>query len=356
MNSLRLPKGKRSYDLSTVGPQPQYQFLAADELSEVEPGQVIPAHKRRYVFTLALSNTFNFSNAPIAANSGAPMEATMNGNLTIDPRLTQCEPVPSGQQMGESFSLDPRLTQCESVHSADNVTVDPGLSQCEPARSGQTTGDNVTPDPQIAGYPFEKAGLTISDVKSKADYKKIIASIDYELARQEVNPPVLPPSQLKEMAAKPLPEAPYEIPEDDPRLAEILRAKNKQILEKGKILDKDRNHLMAKATREHRNEVIDQSRRLLNDREAKLIWWKLRAIILRDQPNEFGNRPEALKNAILSIVEQRVSEGDQKRSEDSTENKSQRQSTRTTKSNQHLVMEHFQQQFSQQPGQVAAAG
>ncbi|KAJ4327300.1 hypothetical protein N0V84_002314 [Fusarium piperis] len=399
MSSLPLPKGKRPHDQSTAGQKHQFVYVVPRETNGVEAGMATPPNKRRYVprphtpaqFNLAHPANFNF-NAAGPVNSGLPMGPTMNDDLTIDPRLTQCEPVPSGQQMGETLSLNPFLAQ--PVHSGDNVAVD--------SHTDQTNGDNVASDActkmcqsgpsgrKIAGYAFEKAGLAIPD---DADYDNILASVDFELARQEANPPILPPSELKEMAAKPLPEAPYEIPEDNPRLAEILRAKNKQILEKGKMLDKERNNLAAKATRDRRNEVIAQSRVLLNDREAELNWWRLRAITLGAQPDEFENLPEGLKKAILSVVEQRVSEGDAKRSENSAKNKSQRQSTRTAKSNKHVqkdkeakakeverlraeleasdaaalqaqqqqqqqpVMEPFQQhqQFNQQPGQVAAA-
>ncbi|KAJ4205153.1 hypothetical protein NW767_003943 [Fusarium falciforme] len=403
-----LPKGKRSYDQSNAGQQHKYQWVNYKRADDAEGSVATPPNKKRYVpkptttaqLNLALPGSFNF-NAQSPVTSGIPMTGD---NPTIDPRLTQCESGPSVQQMGETLTLNPRLTQCEPVHSGDNIAVDPQFSQFEPVLSGLTTSGNVTPDARpkkrqpdwsgrkIAGYPFEKAGLTIPDVESEADYDKIITSIDFELAHQEANPPVLPPSELKEMAAKPLPEAPYEIPEDNPRLAEILRAKNKQILEKGKMLDKERNNLAAKATRDRRNEVIFQSRVLLNDREAELNWWKLRAITLGAQPNEFRDLPDELKKAILSVVEQRVSEGDAKRSEDSAKSKSQRQSTRTAKSNKHVqkdkeakakevarlraeleandaaalqaaqnamaqqsVMEPFQHQFNQQPGQVAAA-
>lgn len=346
MNSL--PKGKRSYDQSNAG-QHKYQWVNYKRADDPEGSVATPPNKKRYLpkhtataqLNLGLPDTFNF-NTQGSVNSGVPM---FDDSSTIDPRLMQSEAGPSGQQMGEALALNSRLAQCEPVHSGDNVVVDPQFSQFEPLLPGMTAGGNVTPDVRpkerqpdwsgrkIAGYPFEKAGLTIPDMASEEDYDKIITSIDFELAHQEANPPVLPPSELKEMAAKPLPEAPYEIPEDNPRLAEILRAKNKQILEKGKMLDKERNNLAAKATRDRRNEVIFQSRVLLNDREAELNWWKLRAITLGAQPTEFKELSEELKKAILSVVEQRVSEGDAKRSEDSAKSKSQRQSTRTVKSN-----------------------
>ncbi|KAI8713174.1 hypothetical protein NCS52_01261100 [Fusarium sp. LHS14.1] len=406
MNSL--PNGKRSHDQSNAAQQKTFDFVHCMMANNVDESVPAPPSKKRHVpkstttahFNSAIPDSFDF-NTLGQVNSGIPM---MGDNPTIDPRLTQCDAGPSGQQMNETLTLNPQLTQCEPVHSGDNVAIDPHFPHFQPILSVQAAGGNMTPDARptkrqsdrsgrkIAGYSFEKAGLTIPDVGSAADYDKIMTSIDFELAHQAANPPVLPPSELKEMAAKPLPEAPYEIPEDNPRLAEILRAKNKQILEKGKMLDKERNNLAAKATRDRRNEIILQSRVMLNDREAELNWWKLRAITLGAEPTEFKNLPEELKKAILSVVEQRVSEGDAKRSEDTAKNKSQRQSTRTAKSNKHVqkdkeakakeverlraeleandaaalraaqntmtqqaIMEPYQQQFNRQPGQVAAA-
>lgn len=348
MNSL---PGKRSYDQSNVGQKTQFVYVVSSHETNgagAADAATPPSKRQRQVhrpppptpaqFNLALPGNFNFSSP-----GPAPMGNALVDGLTVDPRLTQCGPAPSGQQMGDGLTLNPLLAQREPAHPGDDVAAGPHTAQCEPSHSGQTNVASTArpkkpPQPtssgrKIAGYPFEKAGLAIPEVDSEADYNKIISSIDLELAHQEANPPVLPPSELKEMAAKPLPEAPYEIPEDNPRLAEMLRAKNKQILEKGKMLDKERNNLAAKATRDRRNEVITQSRVLLNDREAELNWWRLRAITLGARPDEFGKLPNELKRAILSVVEQRVSEGDAKRSEDSAKNKSQRQSTRTAKSN-----------------------
>lgn len=348
MNSL--PRGKRSYDQSNAAQQQKtFDFVSYGIAPDVDESVPAPPSKKRHLpkstttaqFNTAIPDSFDF-NAQSHVNSGIPM---MSDNSTIDPRLTQCETGPSGQQMSDTLTLNPHLTQCQAAHTSDNMAVEPQFPQFEHMLSVQAAGGNMTPDARptkrqpdrsgrkIAGYSFEKAGLTIPDVASAAEYEKIMSSIDFELAHQAANPPVLPPSELKEMAAKPLPEAPYEIPEDNPRLAEILRAKNKQILEKGKMLDKERNNLAAKATRDRRNEIILQSRVLLNDREAELNWWRLRAITLGAEPNEFKNLSEELKKAILSVVEQRVSEGDAKRSEDAAKNKSQRQSTRTAKSN-----------------------
>ncbi|RSL73279.1 hypothetical protein CEP54_000387 [Fusarium duplospermum] len=402
-----LPNGKRSFDQHTSDQQNKVRFVHVVQRVDDAEGSTgtpppPPPKKRNVVkppstnaqLSLAYPANFNF-------NAGAVNPDFFGDENTIDPRLTQCEAGPSGQQISETLTLNPRLVH----HSGDNVTTGLQAPKCEMALSSQMTGDNTAPGAhpkkqqpgfsgrKIAGYPFEKAGLTIPNVESQADYDKIIASVDFELAHQEANPPVLPPSKLKEMAAKPLPEAPYEIPEDNPRLAEILRAKNKQILEKGKLLDKERNNLAAKATRDRRNEIIAQSRVLLNDREAELNWWKLRAITLGADPNEYQNLPGELKKALLSVVEQRVSEGDAKRSEDSAKNKSKKQSTRTAKSNKHVqkdkeakakevarlraeleasdaaalqatqssmnpqaIMEPYQQHpFNQQPGHVAAA-
>ncbi|RMJ17385.1 hypothetical protein CDV36_002939 [Fusarium kuroshium] len=397
------PQAKRSFDQhnadqNSVDPHKKVQFV--NVVQRVDDSGTPPSKKRNVTtkpttdaqFGLAIPPHFNF-------NAGALNPGFFGDEDTIDPRLTQCEAGPSGQHLSETLTLNP------SFMRSSNITTGLQAPKCSMSLSPQITGNNTALDsglkkPQpgfserkIAGYSFEKAGLTIPGMKSKTEYDKIMASVDFELAYQEANPPVLPPSKLKEMAAKPLPEAPYEIPEDNPRLAEILRAKNKQILEKGKLLDKERNNLAAKATRDRRNEIIDESRILLNDREAELNWWKLRAIVLGADPNEFKDLPGELKKALLSVVEQRVAEGDAKRSEDSAKTKSKRQSTRTAKSNRHVqkdkeakakevarlraeleasdaaalqatqrsmnpqaIMEPFQHhQFHQQPGQVAAA-
>ncbi|KAM0438813.1 hypothetical protein ACHAPT_001573 [Fusarium lateritium] len=357
MNSLPLPKGKRSFDQSTAGKQTQYQFVKGlngvdPNLGAVDPGLVYPAHKRRYVattpnaasaapasaqFSLALPTNFNFSNAPMA---GPSMEATMNGNLTIDPLLTQCEPAHSAQNMRLNLNLPNR----EPVHSGQNTGANLNLSQREPAPSAQKKGDKSNQKKRepprtnrvIGEYAFEEAGLAMPPDLEDADYEKIIGFIDWELARQEANPPVLPPSQLPEMVDKPLPEAPYEIPDDNPRLAKLLLEKNKIILQKSKRLDKERNNLAAKATRERRAEALENTRILLNQRDSELNWWKLRAITFGADPNEYANLRGEVKQSILSGIEQRLVEKDQENSEHHAKNKSQKQSNRTASSNKHV--------------------
>ncbi|RSM03964.1 hypothetical protein CEP52_007098 [Fusarium oligoseptatum] len=383
------PQAKRSFDQhaadqnntdqNNTDQNKKVQFV--NVVQRVDDAGTLPPPKKRNVttkpttdaqFGLAFPASFNF-------NAGAINPSFFGDEHTIDPRLTQCEAGPSGQHLSETLTLNPSFMRSSNVTTGLQAPKG-GMSLSSQITSGNTALDSDLKKHQpgfsgrnIAGYSFEKAGLTIPGIKSKTEYDKIMASVDFELAYQEANPPVLPPSKLKEMAAKPLPEAPYEIPEDNPRLAEILRAKNKQILEKGKLLDKERNNLAAKATRDRRNEIIDESRILLNDREAELNWWKLRAIVLGADPNEFKDLPGELKKALFT--------------------KSKRQSTRTAKSNRHVqkdkeakakevarlraeleasdaaalqatqrsmnpqaIMEPFQHhQFHQQPGQVAAA-
>ncbi|KAF4471692.1 hypothetical protein FALBO_1393 [Fusarium albosuccineum] len=184
---------------------------------------------------------------------------------------------------------------------------------------------------KVAGCPLEDAGLSLPAFLPAIEHERRLLAIDQELSYQESNPPVLPASTLPGLPPKQFMGALYEIPDDNPKLAEILMKRNTEILAKSKKEDKSRNNMAAKSTRDRRIEALKLTREVLNEHETELHWWRLRAITLGAQPGEWRAVSDQVKTSMRKTLEERLKEANLKTEKKMNEKNKERMSTHTSK-------------------------
>ncbi|KAM3510068.1 hypothetical protein MY10362_000207 [Beauveria mimosiformis] len=134
---------------------------------------------------------------------------------------------------------------------------------------------------RIGGYTLEEAGIKLPPGLSDAERRRRLRIIAEELHHEATHPPVLPPSQVPDLPAKPPPVPLPRITADmtparrEATNAEILRLSHAQ-----KRADQSRNNLAAKKSRMLRLECLDNTRLQLDAKSAECIWLRAQVVAL----------------------------------------------------------------------------
>ncbi|KAF4998350.1 hypothetical protein FGRMN_3230 [Fusarium graminum] len=156
--------------------------------------------------------------------------------------------------------------------------------------------------------------------------------IDRELVNQLSNPPMLPPSGLVQQGPKEFVGTTWKAPEgvDDPGFQAFLDEQNRPILQRLKTIDLARNNVAAKGTRNRRDEALAKYRRLTNDIQVELNWWRLKATSLGADPEEWEAVPQPVKIAMADDMDNRVQEEEDRRTAEDKKIKSRQHSNRNS--------------------------
>jgi hypothetical protein len=236
----------------------------------------------------------------------------------------------SGQQAAdpsEEQDQDPiDLTQDDSMAEQ----IDPQLQEQPPVPIGAVHPDSNTR--MIGSVSLTRANLGLNTNLTPSEIIRRFFMIDQELEEQVSRVPTLPPSTLAQQPPKEFVGAYYRtIPDaQDPRLDAFVEYLNRPLLEKSKTIDLERNNIAAKGTRNRRDEALKKYRRLANDQQVELNWWRLKACSLGADPFDWDAVPQDAKQAMKDDMDNRVLKEEEKIAANEKKQKSQLHSLRNT--------------------------
>ncbi|KAH7238735.1 hypothetical protein BKA59DRAFT_458061 [Fusarium tricinctum] len=242
----------------------------------------------------------------------------------------------SGQQAAEPSEeqdQDPiDLTQDDSMAEQ----IDPQLQEQPPVPVSAVHPDSNTR--MIGSVSLTRANLGLNTNLTPSEIIRRFFMIDQELEEQVSRVPTLPPSTLAQQPPKEFVGAYYRtIPDaQDPRLDAFVEYLNRPLLEKSKTIDLERNNIAAKGTRNRRDEALKKYRRLANDQQVELNWWRLKACSLGADPFDWDAVPQDAKQAMKDDMDNRVLEEEEKIAANEKKQKSQLHSLRNTENAQRL--------------------
>jgi hypothetical protein len=163
--------------------------------------------------------------------------------------------------------------------------------------------------------PLEQVSLRMPAKLTDQQRGQFMTKLQQELQRQEANPPALPPSRVQPLPPKVF-TAEYiditEVPEEE---REVAWEKNRKVSEALQQVEKERNNMAAKKSRETRIEALKQTRTILNRKTAECNWMRLKVIELGGDPTEYDNMMADLKEKLVGVVQQQVAIEDHKNAE-----------------------------------------
>ncbi|KFH44571.1 hypothetical protein ACRE_046250 [Hapsidospora chrysogenum ATCC 11550] len=163
--------------------------------------------------------------------------------------------------------------------------------------------------------PLEQVNLGMPANLTDQQRGQLMTRLQQELKRQEANPPALPPSRIQPLPPKVF-TAEYiditEVPEEE---REAAWEKNKKVSDALQQVEKERNNMAAKKSRETRIEALRQTRAILDDKTAECHWMRLKVIELGGDPTEYDNMTAGLREKLVGVVRQQVAVEDQRNAE-----------------------------------------
>ncbi|KAF4966193.1 hypothetical protein FSARC_6077 [Fusarium sarcochroum] len=315
------------------GPQPSW----ANALAEYN-GETLPPETAKIV-NKALSH-------PLLKNSKIGSKAK-GQSATPHIQVQPPTPHPQGQPVAAQTQGQLAMPHAQVQHAMPPLQVQPvaTIAQGHPSLAhvqgqfiSQSQGHPAAADRLVGGVSLENALLAPPAALPHQEVERRFALIDHELASQQAKAPILPPSTLAQQPPKEFVGATYRLPAgvNNPRLKAIIDDKNKRILEKGKQVDLERNNLAAKGTRNRRDESLTKFRRLVNDKEVELNWWRLKAIALGADPREWDVVPGSIKQTMTDDMDRKVRKADDLSAQTAKKRKSSQHSARNSENSRLL--------------------
>ncbi|KIL93596.1 hypothetical protein FAVG1_03578 [Fusarium avenaceum] len=214
--------------------------------------------------------------------------------------------------------------------------IDPQLQEQPPAPVSAVHPDSNTR--MIGSISLTRANLGLNTNLTPSEIIRRFFTIDQELEEQLSRVPTLPPSTLAQQPPKEFVGAYYKtIPEaQDPRLDAFVEDLNRPLLEKSKTIDLERNNIAAKGTRNRRDEALKMYRRLANDQQVELNWWRLKACSLGADPYDWDAVPQDAKQAMTDDMDNRVLKEEEKIAANEKKQRSSVHSVRNTENAQRM--------------------
>ncbi|KAM0563744.1 hypothetical protein ACHAPJ_001476 [Fusarium lateritium] len=325
------------------GPQPSW----ANALAEYK-GETLPPETAKIV-NKALAH-------PLLKNSKIGQKAKGKSTTAPHIQVQPPTPIPQGQPVAGQTQNQLAMPHAQVQHAmappqvqhvipqpqvqpvATHAQGHPSLAHVQGQFISQSQGHPAAADRLVGGVSLQNALLAPSAALPHQEVERRCALIDYELASQQAKAPILPPSTLAQQPPKEFVGATYRVPAgvNHPRLKAIIDEKNKRILEKGKQVDLERNNLAAKGTRNRRDESLTKFRRLVNDKEVELNWWRLKAIALGADPREWDVVPGSIKQTMTDDMDRKVRKADDLSAQTAKKRKSSQHSARNSENSRLL--------------------
>ncbi|KAL6898164.1 hypothetical protein GGI43DRAFT_428423 [Trichoderma evansii] len=177
-----------------------------------------------------------------------------------------------------------------------------GLSRAHPSRSRTSS-----PALRMGSCSLDEMLLTLPHGLASAEHIRRKDSLRYEIDFQEHNPPVLPPSKVKDLPPKPFIPDFLKFPEgisDHERLE--IESRNNKIAAEHQKIDRQRNNQAAKKSRQARLEALNNTRILLNEKTAECAWFRMKVLALGGNTADWNNVPAGVKDRLVKEINGRV--------------------------------------------------
>ncbi|KAM0449001.1 hypothetical protein ACHAO4_007957 [Trichoderma viride] len=175
-------------------------------------------------------------------------------------------------------------------------------SRAHPSRSWTSS-----PALRIGSCSLDEMLLMIPHGLASAELVRRKDDLRYEIDFQERNPPVLPPSKVKDLPPKPYIQEFHKFPEgisDHERLE--IESRNNEIAAEHQKIDRQRNNQAAKKSRQARLEALNSTRVLLNEKTAECAWFRMKVLALGGNTADWNNVPAGVKTRLIKEIDGRV--------------------------------------------------
>lgn len=178
---------------------------------------------------------------------------------------------------------------------------------------------------RLGGYNLREAHLTPPALVSKT----LQQTLTLELQHQLTHPPALPRSQIPALPPKPRARDWFTFPEGiDATRRRDLEEKNNAIAAENQAVERDRNNMAAKKSRQVRLEALQNARAMLNEKAAECAWFRLRVAMLGGNPaDEWDAVPRAVKASMIEEIAQRVAVIDARNAEEKKREEARKRAT-----------------------------
>ncbi|PNP41743.1 hypothetical protein TGAMA5MH_06336 [Trichoderma gamsii] len=175
-------------------------------------------------------------------------------------------------------------------------------SRAHPSRSWTSS-----PALRMGSCSLDEMLLTIPHGLASAELIRRKDDLRYEIDFQERNPPVLPPTKVKDLPPKPIIPDFHKFPEgisDHERLE--IESRNNKIAAEHQKIDRQRNNQAAKKSRQARLEALNNTRVLLNEKTAECAWFRMKVLALGGNTADWNNVPAGVKTRLVKEIDSRV--------------------------------------------------
>lgn len=222
------------------------------------------------IFTFDTINPSALSNAQAVASTPAAAYT-----YSSPPYTYQQLPAPTVQS---SYTTSPRGMFQISPQANPTIAASPLLASAYQAAGSQL---------RISGFSLADAGLSLPVQVPGPELLRRQRAMMQEIAYQTNNPPILPASQIPDLPPKPVVEEFSKFPEGiDDQLRNGLEAKNNRIAAQHQKIDRQRNNMAAKKSRQSRLEDLANSRRLLNAKSVECAWFRMKVMSMGGSVSE----------------------------------------------------------------------
>lgn len=177
-----------------------------------------------------------------------------------------------------------------------------GLSRAHPSRSRTSS-----PALRMGSCSLDEMLLTIPHGLAPAEHIRRKDGLRYEIDFQERNPPVLPPSKVKDLPPKPFIPDFLKFPEGISHHERLeIESRNNKIAAEHQKIDRQRNNQAAKKSRQARLEALNNTRVLLNEKTAECAWFRMKVLALGGNTADWNNVSAGVKARLAKEIDGRV--------------------------------------------------
>lgn len=163
------------------------------------------------------------------------------------------------------------------------------------------------PTLRMGSCSLDEMLLAIPHGLASAEHSRRKDALQHEIDFQERNPPILPPSQVRDLPPKPFIPDFLKFPDsisDSERLQ--IETRNNEIAAEHQKIDRQRNNQAAKKSRQARLEALSNTRVLLNEKTVECAWFRMKVLALGGNTADWGLVPAGVRTRLIKEIDGRV--------------------------------------------------
>ncbi|KAL7788968.1 hypothetical protein V8C37DRAFT_404218 [Trichoderma ceciliae] len=256
---------------------------------------------------------------PSPAEGQAKRRRTITSNsMAVD--LSSANGEATSSQSGMSIQASTAFVPTLPYHHLPQMSAQPpatiaGAAAAAAASHSQLSSRTHTSRSRTSSGPALRMGscsleemlLSLPHGLASAEHVRRKDALRYEIDFQERNPPILPPSKVKDLPPKPFIPDFLKFPDgiSDPERLEI-ESRNNEIAAEHQKIDRQRNNQAAKKSRQARLEALSNTRVLLNEKTAECAWFRMKVLALGGNTADWNIVPAGVKARLIKEIDGRV--------------------------------------------------